>query len=54
MESLIAHAVVQGGAVSPGMWGCLASSWHWFFWLGFFGGIIGGAVCFFLKPVEGM
>lgn len=52
MESLIAQALIQGGALETCSWGSIGNYLCWTFWIGVTLGIVGTIACFFMKPAE--
>lgn len=54
MENLIVNSIItQAYPVPYDCWGSLCSWWNWGFWAGFFVGLVGAVVLFFMKPAQG-
>jgi hypothetical protein len=50
MEAMLATVMVQATCLPEGIRGTACLYWDWAFWVGFFLGLVGAIVGFFMKP----
>lgn len=46
------NEIVQACILAEPTWACMSGYWHWLFWVGFFVGLGGAVVQFFMKRTD--
>lgn len=54
MEGLLSNILVQAAPGHYDSWSLACSYWNWTFWIGFFAGVVGAIVSYFMKAPKEM